>query len=278
MKRFTKLLGVLALLAALALAPGCQRMVDVQNGTRTVDSQGRVISENIHTVRVAADKAGAYRVTTIVLDRATESRLAGLYAQAQAAISSGDLELAQTKLTEIILVSPNYREAKQQSDAIKTGHKVVPDTSSEAKPAPKPGAPAPSAPPTETSSALESWTPETLTGFVAGKPAVDPLSVSREYTPGSDSPAKSLVIVAEQYRTSADAKSALEVNLKQRYPKNASSSTVHGHAVYFGTDGTRFAVMGFTSGAVMVALETQPDSGSPSAMKATLEKVLSQLP
>jgi hypothetical protein len=278
MKRFTKLLGVLALLVALASAPACQRMVEVQNGTRTVDSQGRVVSENIHTVRVAADRAGAYRVTTIVLDAATEARLAGLYAQAQAAIAAGDVSLAQTKLSEIILITPDYRDAKQQSDAIKGGKKVVADSTGGAPTPPKSGTPTASTPPAEASSALVSWTPDNLTGFVAAKPTVDPLSVSREYTPGSGNPAKSLVVAADQYRTSTDAKSALEVNVKQRYPKNASSLTVHGHTVYFGTDGHRFAVMGFTSGAVVVALEAEPDSGSPSAMKATLEKVVGQLP
>ncbi len=117
-----------------------------------------------------------------------------------------------------------------------------------------------------------------LAGFTAAKAAVDPLSVSREYRPGSGNPAQSLVIVAEQFRTSADAKRALSANVKQRYPKNASSSKINGHTVYFGTDGRRFAVIGFTSGAVMVALEASPDSGSPSTMKSVLEKALKQLP
>lgn len=279
MRRFGRLAVAAALLATLGLASACQRMVDVQNGTRTVDSQGRVVSEDIHTLRVAADKAGAYRVTTIVLDSALETRLAGLYTEAQSAITSGDLTSASVKLGEIIAIAPNYRHAKQQSDAIKKGQKVTPDTTTPGSTtAPKPGTPAPSASPTETPSALLSWTPDTVAGFVAAKPAVDPLSVSREYVPGSGNPAKSLVIVAEQFRTSADAKSALEVNVKQRYPKNASSSTVHGHTVYFGTDGTRFAAMGLTSGAVMIALEASPDSGAPSAMKMTLEKALGQLP
>jgi len=48
--------------------------------------------------------------------------------------------------------------------------------------------------------------------------------------------------------------------------------------VYFGTDGGQFAAIGFTNGAIMVALEATPDSGSPAALKSTLEKVLGQLP
>jgi hypothetical protein len=120
--------------------------------------------------------------------------------------------------------------------------------------------------------------PDTIDGFTADKAAFDPLSASRTYKPGSGNPAKSLVIAAEQYRSSADAKRGLQTDVKQRYPDNADSLTVHGHPVYFGTYGGRFAVMGFTDGAVAVALEASPDSGSPVAMKAVLEKALSQLP
>jgi hypothetical protein len=48
--------------------------------------------------------------------------------------------------------------------------------------------------------------------------------------------------------------------------------------VYFGTDGRRFAAMGFTDGTIMVALEASPDSGDPVRMRSVLEKAVSQLP
>jgi len=278
MKRLGRLAVAVALVASLGLVSACQRMVDVQNGTRIVDSQGRVISEDIHTLRVPADKAGAYRINTITQDTTATTTVAGLYADAQTAIGSGDLTLAQKKLAAVIAIEPGYRSAKKQLDAIRAGQKVTPDATPVTPSPTRPGTPQPSTQPAETSSALLTWLPDTLAGFTAAKAAVDPLSVSREYAPGSGNPAKTLVIVAEQFRTSADAKSALEVNVKQRYAKNASTSSVHGHEVYFGTDGLRFAAAGFSSGAVMVALEASPDSGSPAAMKATLEKVIGQLP
>jgi hypothetical protein len=274
MNRLARLGVALALVASLGLVSACQRTVEVQSGTRIVDSRGQVISEDIQTLRVPADKAGAYRVVTIVQDPGA-AQLASLYTAAQDAIASGDLQTAAKRLADVIAIQPTYKNAKQQADAIAKGQKVTPDRSPST---PATSTPKPSTPPTETGSALLSWMPDALTGFTAGKAAVDPLSVSREYAPGSGNPAKSLVIVAEQFRTAADAKAALENSVKQRFTKNASSSTVHGHAIYFGTDGKRFAAVGFTNGAVMIALEASPDSGSPSAMKSTLEKVVGQLP
>jgi hypothetical protein len=279
MKRLGKIAVVLALVATLGLASACQRTVEVQTGTRIVDSSGRVISEDIKTLRVPPATAGAYRINTIVQpDETAGPEVAALYASAQTAIAAGNLKLAETKLDAVIALDPNYGNAKAQSDAIKAGKKVTPDT----KPA-KPSTPAtsskpPAKPPVDITSKLLAWMPDKLDGFVAVKPAVDPLSASRMYTPASGNRAKSLVIVAEQYRTSADAKRALTNDVKRRYAKNGSTSNINGHSVYFGTDGRDFAVVGFTSGAVMVALEASPDSGSPTTMKPLLEKALKQLP
>lgn len=280
MKRFGSLMVALALVATLGLASACQRTVEVQTGTRIVDSQGRVISEDIKTLRVPPESAGAYRINTIVQDDSSNSQLASLYAEAQSAIASGNLDEAAKKLAEVIAISPSYRSAKTQADAIKAGKKVKAD--------PKPPTPTkPSTTPTSTkptnqlgsdSTALQVWTPDKLSGFSPVKLSFDTLSASREYIPGSGNPANTFVIVAEQFRSPADAKAALDYNIKQRYPNSSSTFSSHGHVVYFGTDGSRFAALGFTQGAVMVALEASPDSGSPSAMKSVLVKALGQLP
>lgn len=280
MKRASTLMVTMVLVATLAFASGCQKMVDVQTGTRTVDSQGRVISEDIRTVRVPQETAGAYRINTITQEDTASAQLAALYGAAQTAIAAGDLKTAATKLAEVIAISPTYRNAQKQSDAIAKGEKVTPDTTpsepatSTTKPTPAPG----TKPPAEISSALLRWMPDSLDGFTAETAAVDPLSVSRQYVPGSGNPAKTFVIVAEQFRTSAEAKRALEVNVKARYSKNTDSLKVGGRTVYFGTDGSQFAVIGFTSGPVMVALEASPDSGAPSTMKSVLVDALKQLP
>lgn len=275
MKLLVRIGVVAALLAALLAGSACQRMVDVQVGTRTVDSQGRVISQDIRTIRVPADQAASYHVTTITRPD-TQAQIVALYAEAQKAIAGGDLTTAKAKLDQLLKLTTDYRSAKAQSDAIKAGKKVTADTT--APKTTKPTPPPPSGEPTAVAGSLLQWVPDKVTGFSAGKPSVDSLSVSREYTPASGSSAQSLVIVAEQFRTAADAKSALTSEVKNRYPKNAATLTVHGHSAYFGTDGRRFATIAFVSGSVMVAAEASPDSGAPSQLKSLLEKVVEQLP
>ncbi len=268
------------LATALLGAPACQRMVEVQTGTRIVDSQGKLISEDIHTVRVPANTAGAYRVVTIT-QPAANPQIASLYAQVQTAIAAGNLPLAEAKLKQLLAITPTYRRAKQQHDAIAKGQKVTPDlTPSKPTPStPRPSTPTPpSGEPTATAGSLLRWVPDALAGFSAAKAGVDPLSVSREYVSGAGNPARTLVVVAEQFRTASDAKRALQAEVKNRYPSSASSSSIHGHATYFGTDGREFAAIGFTSGAVLVAAEASPDSGSPSQLKSLLAKVVEQLP
>lgn len=276
-------LAAMLVLAVLVVTPACQRTVEVQTGTRTVDSQGHVISEDIRTVRVPADKASAYRVVTITQPASNADTFSSLYAEAQKAIEGGSLKLAETKLTELLALTSDYQMAKSQLDAIKKGEKVSADPKASKAGTTAPGstpktAPGGSGQPVEVAGSLLQWVPDTISGFTAAKPSADALSISREYKPGSGNAAASLVIVAEQFRTSAEAKSALASQVQRRYPKNANSSTVHGHDTYFGTDGKSFAVMGFTSGAVMVAVEASPDSGSPSALSSALAKVVGQLP
>ena len=277
MRRFGRLMIAVALAATLGLVSACQRTVEVQTGTRIVDAQGRVVSEDIKTLQVPPETAGAYRINTITQEDAENPELAGLYADAQMAIAAGDLKTAEAKLAEVLAISPAYRNAKKQSDAIKNGDKITPDTApskpSTSTATPTTTTPKPSGNP-ETS--LNRWIPDTLTGFTATKAGMDSLSVSRQYTPGAGNPAQSLVIAAEQYRTSTAAKRALSA-IRQRYADNASSSKINGHTVYFGTSGG-FAAAGFTSGAVVVAIEAQPDKDSVTAMKSVLESVVRQLP
>jgi len=274
MRRTRTVMLAVALSIALLGAPACQRMVEVQTGTRVVDTQGRVISENIRTVRVSADKAGKYRVVTVT----QESKVASLYDEAQAAIASGDLKTAEKKLSQVLVVSTTYRKAKQQYDAIKAGKKVTPDNGSTAG-GTKPGTkPPPSTQPTATPSGLLRWVPDTITGFSAAKAFVDPLSVTRDYRPASGTRAETLVVYAEQFRSAADAKKALQAQVKSRYPKNADTTTINGHDVYFGTDGRRFVVIGFTQGAVMVAAEASAEPDDLPGLKELLRGVVEQLP
>ena len=281
MKRFSRLVMALALVATLGLASACQRTVEVQTGTRIVDEQGRVISEDIKTIRVPQETAGAYRsqhdrparraqpAGRVTLRRSPErhrSRRPQARRRRSSPRSSRSRPPTATPRSKPTPSRPARRSRRTPSRRnlrLQRAHPSPPRLPSLRR-----------TPPPSCCGGL----PDALEGFTAAKAAVDPLSASREYKPASGNPAARLVIVAEQFRTSADAKRALAVDVKQRYPNDANSSQVHGHPVYFGTDGRDFAVIGFTSGAMMVALEASPDSGSPVEMKAVLEKALGQLP
>jgi len=117
-----------------------------------------------------------------------------------------------------------------------------------------------------------------LTGYKASKAAVDPLSVSRQYTPNSSGDLRSLVVVAEQFRNAEAAKAALRSQVQSRYTGSDATFKVNGHDVYFGTDARQFAVIGFTDGAVMVAAEGMSGSGSPKDLRSVLTEVVKQLP
>jgi hypothetical protein len=269
---------VLALAVSGVSASGCQRKVEVQSGTRTVCTAGEVISDDVKTIKVPANKASAYRVRTITVTCEKHTQLPILYADAQTALAAGDTKLAATKLAQVIALEPTYRKAKEQSDSIAKGGKPAPDTT----PAPGAVTPPPVTPPkpgeaTETVGALGRWTPDTITGFTAARALADALTVSREYTPTGSSPAVSAVIVAEQFRTSADAQKGIEVQVKQRYTKDVATVKVKGRDAYFGTDGKRFAALGFTDGSVMVAVGLTATK-DPKDLRALAEQIAAQLP
>ena len=86
-----------------------------------------------------------------------------------------------------------------------------------------------------------------------------------------------MVIVAEQFRNADAAKLAFQHQVKQSYTKDVETLKINGHDAYFGTDGKRFAAIGFTDGAVLVALEITA-AKSPQTLRALAEQVAKQLP
>jgi len=107
---------------------------------------------------------------------------------------------------------------------------------------------------------------------------IDPLNIAREYVPADGSDVRSMVIIAEQSRTAAGAAAALNTQVKGKYTSAKDTVTVKGHQAYFGTDGRAFAVLGFTDGSVMVAIEMSVDSGDPKGLKTELTRVAEQMP
>lgn len=266
-----------ALVVVLALgAAGCQRKVEVQTGTKVVCTFGEVLSNDVRTISVPARDAAKYSVKTVTKLCDRHAKLNAIYEQAQQALLQGNVARAKAKLTQVVASDPAFRQAKAQLDTIIKGGKPKPDTT---KPASKPATTTPSAGTTATiPNALTGWTPDAISGFSAAKALVDPISVSREYLPTGSSPAEALVIYAEQFLSPSAASAALATQVKSQYPKNAATITVNSHKAYFGTDGRQFAVIGFTSGNVMVALEMTAKPGSLGALKTPLTAAAKQLP
>lgn len=279
MKRLVTTLLFLALAFAVVASAGCQKKIEVQTGTRTVCTYGESISQDVRTIKVPADKAGDYRVITVTKTCDRHRKLEALYGAAQLDLAKNDLAAAKSKLTQVVAGDPNFSHARSQLDQLNAGKKPAVDTGKPggSKPAtstPVPGGTNPSGP----IEALLKWAPDSVSGFTASKPVLDAVSLSRQYEPGSSSSVVSMVIAAEQFRNPSAASTSFGSQVKGRYPRNASTLSVNGHAVYFGTDGRRFAVLGFTQGAVLVVVEMAGEQGGQAGLKDDLIRIAKQLP
>ncbi|TLM98168.1 MAG: hypothetical protein FDZ75_02995 [Actinobacteria bacterium] len=285
MNRVIRVLFAAALTSALVISAGCGRTVQVKSGTRTICTEGELVSENVRLVKVPAAEASRYGVKTVTVTCDRHARLAAEYAAAQKSISEGDLKTAGAQLSAIVKSDPGYRQAGSQLKDIQAGKTPTPDSNVSVKPAtggsssgstPKPDKPGEGS----VGGALTQWTPEKLDGFRAAKPVTDPMAVSREYLPSStDERVLSLVIVAEQYRTPKLASAALRTQIKGAYTHDAGSVEVNGRKAYYGTDGKRYAVVAFTDGPVVVACALAARPGTaPDSLKARVVAAADQLP
>ncbi len=281
MRRFGSLLVLVALATTLLTAGGCQKKVEVKSGTRTVCTYGEVVSTTVKTVSVPANKVGDYQVKTVTVTCDRHKKLEALYEAAQADIATGDMDAAQLKLTQIVASDSAFRQASSQLAVIKSGKKPTADKGSTgstgSKPTtstPKPGDDQPTGP----IQSLLKWAPDKLTGYTADKPAADALSLTRQYIPASDTKVKALVIAVEQFRDKDYAKAGLDAYSKRPYPKSSSTVKVNGHSAYFGTDNTRYAILAFTQGAVLIQVEMIAAPGKQAALKTDLIAVAKQLP
>lgn len=284
MRRFaTTAISVVLALAVLGVT-GCQSKVEVKTGTRTICTYGEVISDTTHVIKVPARDAGKYRVVTVTKTCDRHLKLEALYSSAQSDIASGDLVAAQKKLADVVAIDPTFRKAKTQLDQIVAKKRPSPDTATPIS-AVTPG----TTPSTETTpgatdpvgpvASLLVWTPDSVPGFTpAGKAGADALTITREYLPSASSGVVTCVIVAEQFRDAEAAKAGLQSQVKQHYSAQSETVQVNSHTAYFGTDGRRFAVLGFTQGPVMVAIEMSGKQGQQAALKANLTELAKVLP
>lgn len=284
-------LVIASLLAVALLGSGCQRKVEVETGTRVLCKYGHTITDNVSTEKVPAKDAAGYRVTTLTRVCPKHEQIAALYGEAQVALQEGDSKTARSKLEQLVALDPSFAKARTQLDQLKSGETPQPDRDGGLTPTgnTKPSSPKGDAPSPDDktpgdgdrqtpSGKMTAWTPDNLNGYTATKPAIDVLSIAREYVP-DNSDRILLVIVVDQQKTSAGAKEQLEYRVRRAYPQDGASVTVNGHKAYFGTDGASHAAIGFVSGSQMVALElTSKSSGSPAGMKSELIAATKQLP
>lgn len=273
--------AVVVVLAFALAAPGagCQRTVEVRTGVRVECPYGHVDESGVQTLRVAARAASSYRVETErrVCDR--HERLEALYRDAQRALASQDTTTALEKLRLIADEEPGFRRASSQLAALEKGERPAPDEGAGTPSRPAPSTPKPGESATEApAGSLARYTPDSLPGFRARAPLVEAFSVTREYDPLDVPDARLLTIVADQFRTSAEAKAALERHLAS-YPKASATERAGRRTVRFGSDGRRFITAAFTQGAVLVVLELGSRPGvDPRALKGALIGAAARLP
>lgn len=276
-----RILAGIALLVAMGVVlGGCQRTVEVESGSTVTCTYGHEISDDVKTIKVPAKNASAYRVRkeTRTCDR--HLALEALYAEAQVALAAGDTKLAETKLAQIVADDPTFRRAAQQKDAIARGEKPGSDDSTVTPQPPtttdpKPGDGDTSGP----VGALEKYVPATLEGYTAQRASTDALVMSRNYVPGDSSQAVLLVIQAEQFRTAAEAKSALNDAMRFATSKSASSQDINGHEVKLGDNGRDSSFAGFVDGSILVSMEMAAKRGvDPSKLKSAVVDAVKALP
>jgi hypothetical protein len=277
------ILILIALLAAGLLLAGCAGKVRVETGERIVCTYGEVTTDTIHTIEVPAADAAKYKVVRETITCPRHKALEALYAEAQAAILTGDLTTARAKLAEVVRTEPQFRNAQQQMDAIDEGKTPAIDTgapksaSSSGATSTPGGTPAPEKQPVGPVASLSSFVPATLPGYTAKPIIADVFTLTRQYVPAAGGPTDALVVVVEQYRNAEHAAQVIKNDLGVSYPADSSTLTVSGRSVYFGTDSHRFAIVAWNENGVVVVIEGSSRTGNPLALKAHLSSLVTAI-
>lgn len=275
-------LSLVVALGTTSAVTGCaKRMVSVETGQRVVCTYGEIVSSTVRTVRVPAREAGKYSVTTKRITCARHTQLEKLYAEAQAALGKNDLTTAKAKLAEVVKIDATYKSASSQLKAIQAGNTPTADgssgpgssgsTGSTSTPpggGTTPGGTKPEGP----VASLLIYTPDSIDGFKARPVVADAFSISRQYLPLSSGDISSLVIVAEQFRSSSAAQDWLKTNVRGRYMRSADNVQIGKRTAYLATDGRRFAIIAWSEGPIAVAIEA--DAGSNPSSAFTLLKAV----
>jgi hypothetical protein len=274
-------LAVLAGAVALAYDP----KVQVRTGERVECTYGHLVSEDIKTISVPRSDASQYGVKTTKIVCPEHARAEQLYDEAQQAIADEDLKTAKKKLTEVVALDPDFKQAQSQLDQIADGKIPVVDGNAGASgdtggddTAGEPATPGDDDKPVGPVASLAAWTPDDISGYKADKIISDVLALSCEYTPSSGDRVDVLTISAEQMMSEDAAKAALERDLKLRYDRDTKTVTVKGRSGWAGTNGRDIAVLGIVDGQVLVVLQVRSSETDPAKLIADLIKIAETLP
>lgn len=272
MKRLISAVLALALLSSVMMAGGCaKRKVTVKSGEIVICTAGEIIEDNTKEQEVAVTDVAKYSVTTRVVTCDVHGSIASLYADAQKAITDGDLDAARAKLESVLAQNSNYKKAASQLEQIKAGKKPTPDGDAGGSAEPTSTAtPDPDEVPTGPIVSLIKYIPDTIAGYSAQGITADPTVITRNYIPASES-SDLLVITAEQV---VDAKMAATTlaSLKKSYPNSGATVDLGSVKAYFGTQ-SEFAFIAFSEGAVVVSVEMHVASGKAVDLKSAIVKV-----
>lgn len=280
-RRFAALIALIALVSVIAtgaLLSGCTKStVSVKTGERVMCTFGEEISSTVKTLRVDSSEAGKYSVRTRTVTCDKHAQLQKLYSEAQTALGTQDFTTAKAKLAEVVKLDATYKLASKQLDELENGGEPDPDETGGSPEEPAATDPGDQEKPEGPVASLLVYTPDSLSGFRAQKVGSDAFSVSRQYVPTAGGAISLLTIVAEQHRSAQAASAWLATYVKGPYSKSSSTVQVGGHSAYLATDGRRFAIIAWTNGQVVVAIEA--DAGAnPAGAFEKLKAIAGGLP
>ena len=277
LKRVALIVIVLALLLGGVMGCKKEQTVTVKRGEIVLCTEGEIISDTTEDVTVPESEVANYSVTTRIETCDVHKKLADLYAQAQAAISKGDLKSAEKLLNELVGLDPTYADAGDQLLQITQGKTPTPGESAQAD-----GNDGGSTPPSgdeETPTgpvmSLAKYVPDTLTGFVAQVLTADAFVLTRDYIPAKEGDIRHLVVVAEQFQDGDAAREAAG-SIKFTYSDDSESFKIGNMEAYFGTT-HNVAIVTFIDGGIMVAVEGTATSDDGTTIAATLKAVAEEI-
>ncbi len=282
MRHIWKLVLVLALVAGLAVVPGCRKqMVTVQTGEVVICTQGEIVSDTTEEIEVPVDQVADHGVTTEVITCDLHTKLAALYAEALDAIAEGDLEAAERALAEIAASDGAYRDtgtllADVRAKTGSTAGATTPPASTPGSGGQTGGQTPGATPPGDDTGLpvgpianLVNYIPDRLPGFVGQRIYSDPFALFRDYLPESSGKMGRLAVEVEQFQDAEMVKRRVDERVRTYYSVNGQNVKVGTKDAYFGTrDG--LAVVAVPDGAILVLIEVSTSSSNPAEHRDAL--------